>query len=204
MDKRWSALLLTVALLVGAAPAQSATVPLTFSLDYQVAGAAPTHWLTATIKDIGEGQVKLIMDADRVPGMNDLKVTGWYFNVSDESLLGDLTFDHKKGTQAAMLIGQHPDAFGGRGFDVFFGFPSRIGNPFSENERSVYIIRGEGLSAEMFDLRNRDDLGRYFSMATVSGPGLGRASLAAVPIPSAVWMLGAGLVGLVAIRRSNR
>jgi hypothetical protein len=144
------------------------------------------------------------MDADPERGMNDLKVTGWYFNLSGETLLGDLTFEHKKGTQAAMLIGQHPDVYGGRGFDLFFGFPSRIGNPFNENERSVYIIRGEGLSAEMFDLRNRDDLGRYFSMATVSGPGFGRASLAAVPIPSAVWMLSAGMIGLVAIRHRHR
>ncbi len=204
MNKRWSALLLTVALLFGAAPAQSATVtPVTFNLDYQVAGAAPTHWLTATFEDAGVGRVKLTMTAGDVPDMNGLKVTGWYFNVSDNSLLGDLTFRRAKDTQAAMLIGQYPNAFS-RGFDLFFGFPSLFGNAFREGEKSVYFIRGEGLSADMFDLSNRDGLGRYFSMATASGPGIGRASLAAVPIPSAVWMLGAGLVGLVAIRRRNR
>ena len=207
MTHKWSALLVATALLLITVPAQSSTV--TFNLDYQVPGtaSAPTDWLTVTIKDVGDGRVKLIMDTDKVSGMNDLKVTGWYFNVRDvgsESLLGDLTFEHKKGTAAAMLIGQYPNAFGGRGFDLFFRFPSRIGDSFTEGERSVYFIRGEGLSAEMFDLTNRDGLGRFFSMATVSIPEIGRAALAAVPIPSAVWMLGAGLVGLVAVRRRNR
>jgi hypothetical protein len=37
-----------------------------------------------------------------------------------------------------------------------------------------------------------------------SGSGFERLTLTVVPIPAAAWMLGAGIIGLIAIRRKNR
>jgi choice-of-anchor C domain-containing protein len=39
---------------------------------------------------------------------------------------------------------------------------------------------------------------------TPYGPALDKVSVSAVPLPAAVWMLGAGLIGLVAVRRKKK
>jgi hypothetical protein len=190
-----------------ASPALSSTV--TFYLDYQLKNDPPTPWLKATFADVYVGGVlkgvQLTMSAADLTG--GPKIKGWYFNIENESLLGQLKFEHVNG-QAARSIGQGADAFGaggrpGRGFDLYFAFPSRFRNNFGEGDLSVYFIEGVGLNAEMFDLTNKDGSGDFFSAAKVRGGGQGPGVLAAVPIPGAAWMLGAGLVGLVVIRRKR-
>jgi len=206
MTQKCLALFFTAALLLITAPAQSATVTYEFNLDRQLTGTAPVGWLTATFEDLTvPGEVKLTMNAGSLSGEGDYRITGWYFNINNEDLLGKLSFRHSEGTLAKQ-IGQYPDAFA-RKSDIFFGFPSRLGDPFGDGEKSVYIIEGDELKASMFNFTNRDGAGNYFSMAKikyVDDSGQHNATLAAVPIPSAVLMLGAGLVGLVAIRRRHR
>jgi hypothetical protein len=190
-------------LLWTASPVLASTV--TFNLDYQLKNEPPVDWLTATFEDIGRNKVRLTMSASDLATTDSLRIKGWYFNIENESLLGRLKFKHVDG-QAARSISQGADAFGaggspGHGFDLYFGFASRPRNAFGEGEESVYILKGRGLAAAMFNLSNQDGLGDFFSAAKVEGGGQGAGVLAAVPIPGAAWMLGAGLVGLVAIRR---
>jgi hypothetical protein len=197
--------LVAAMLLCVASPALSSTF--TFNLDYQLKNTAPTHWLTATFEDVGNNRVKLTMTAADLATTDHLRIKGWYFNISDESLLGQLKFKHVEGLEARS-IGQGADAFGtggmpGRGFDLYFAFPSFSGNSFGENGQSVYFIKSKGLNAEMFNLSNQDGSGDFFSAAKVAG-GRDAGVLAAVPIPGAAWMLGTGLFGLVAVRKRNR
>jgi hypothetical protein len=192
-------------------PAVSSTF--TYNLDYTLKGPSPTGtapWLTASFADAESDQVLLTISAGglALPPEDNQKIKGLYFNISNESLLGQLAFTPQGGTQAFSWVGQGADAFNadgtrGHDFDIYLAFSTARSDFFGAGETSIYTISATGLNASMFNHTNKDGAGEFFSAAHILSIGSDNKSafIAAVPIPGAVWMLGAGLIGLVALRR---
>jgi hypothetical protein len=189
----------------------------TFTLDVEFSGATPPAgsppWLTATFVDVVTGEVTLTMDASGLTGSEF--VDDWFFNITDESLLGFLTFNYQGGSSsgpAANTIGQSADSFGepAKEFDILFDF-EQSNNPsldrFGAGEVVVYQILGTGLTADMFLALNEAGKGPFNSAAHVQGigpTGDDSGKIGFVPIPGSVLLLAPGLVLLGALRRRFR
>ena len=183
---------------------------ITFELDEEYTGGAEplesAPWLTATFEDAGLNQVSLTLDTEGLTG-NEF-VSNWFFNIQDGLIITSvIPFFAIVQAQDARHAGGAP----GHGFDIEFEFPTAESERFGADEIRVFLLGAPGLTALSFEYLNA--AGNFYSAAHVqsitnddfpwasSGWIGARRSIAAVPEPGTILLLGAGLAGLFGIRR---
>ena len=197
---------------------------LIFELDEEYTGGAeplgPSPWLTATFDDIGDNQVRLTLDAS---GLSDDEfVSGWYFNFN--FAVSPDWFAPAVDSGPSYVIGSgigsnNYNAGGtmGHGFDIFFQFETADNSDkrFTAGEVAVYTLElpagtSPELIPESFNLKN--EAGYFYSAAHVqdidnpdfetdSGWIGAERSIAAIPEPATIILIGTGLASLFCIRR---
>ena len=202
--------ILLAALSVGllAAPTQAATI--TFDNYAKFAGTPELPTFTATIEDIGTG-VRITMDH---PVSTDADIVfTWFFNIKPETVAtATPVFNFISGVQAT---GQGPtpgtqfgedvqQADGDGKFDMVFTWPNSGTGQFVEGQTSVYEVSDLNVLDFLFLSTPVGGQGPYYSAVEQSAWWGQETPPAVVPIPAAAWLLGTGLVGLVAIRRKYR
>jgi hypothetical protein len=205
-------------------PAVSFTYPLNFEFtDDGVEPAGEAPWLTALVSDNGDDTVRITMSTFGLTG--DEFVSGWYFNIDDVSKIssGALISEETTGPISFGItlnddsIAVDEDSFnvggeGGARFDILFNFPtpspSSSGDRFDADEIVVFDFMGTGLTA--LDFYVKDTTGNYFTAAHVqgigeNGEGSGKIgatqSIAAIPEPATIILLGASLLSLLGFGR---
>jgi hypothetical protein len=199
-------------------PANAATVTFNlgneFSGAFEPAGSPP--WARATFTDLAPGTVRLTMSALNLTGSEF--ISEWFFNLETGLNPNDLTFDYVDATAvggsgnvsiSTGVNNQDADGQKGFGFDIRFGFPfaaSPAGNRFTNGEEVIYDIEDTTITANSFNLRNKDDQGEFKSAAHVQGIGGNdnNSGFIATPIPGSALLLAPGLILLVAIGRKFR
>ena len=206
-------------------PANALIFPL--DVEYDGVNLEPhraTPWLTATFEDIdptdGIPRVQLSMYASGLTAAEF--VSEWYFNFDPAVAVGDsfvFTPDYVEGSSGPNFFSfgrgwDSSDAGGeiGHGFDFFFVFPAAnaadSAQRFTAGETAVFIFTGTGassqLTAESFNFLN--ETGYFYSAAHVEGDQYGgwigaERSIAAIPEPATIILIGTGLASLFCIRR---
>ena len=168
----------------------------------------PNPWLEATFSAHNDGNddydyVLLEMSAT---GIGTGYVSEWYFNLDDAYDPGDLDISWHSG-QIETSYSQRADWFKADGFkgrfDIKFDFPTS-GDKFTNTETSVFKISYSDGNLQPGDFEfwsaDPDSNYKFLAAAKIQG-GESPNWVAAVPIPSAVWLLASGLIGLAVIRR---
>jgi hypothetical protein len=187
-----------------------------------------TPWLTATFEDIDPiddiPRVQLTLYA---LGLTDQEfVSEWLFNFDPEvSIMSTIMFPpyyvegDSSGPDVLPVGGSgagsniyNPGGVTGHGFDIYFRFPPATQNDsaprFTAGETVVFIFTGTGssaqLTAESFNFLN--ETGPFYSAAHVEGDQYGgwigaTRSIAAIPEPATIILIGTGLASLFCIRR---
>jgi hypothetical protein len=209
-------------MLVSAAPASAAIVVMDFGVEFSGASppAGPAPWLRATFDDGGTpGSVTLTLD-NLLTGSEFIGAQGVYFNLDPAKDATGLLFTHSLG-QAAQLIDRGTDAYKADGdgfFDIKLTYSASGADRFTAGEQSVYQITGAGLTALDFiytSVNSPVDKGPLYAAAHVQGIGpfgedSGWITLdpsrppSIVPLPAAVWLLGAGFLGYLGVGYSRR
>lgn len=177
-------------------------------------GSGTTPWLTATFVDgVLDNKVTLTIAATNLTGSE--KVTEVRFNYlygvlpTDVGLL-NISYTGGLGTYGVDANTYSPNAYTGdgvSGFDIKISF--KPNDALIQGETAIFeITRADGnyLYASDFLTMGQTSKGGYYTAAHIQGiltPTGGQTSdwVTSVPIPPALWLLGSGLVGLVAIRR---
>jgi len=184
-----------------------------FSGTVQPSGGLP--WLTATFENTGEkDQVTLTLTSSNLGGTEF--VSNWFFNYNYQ---GPSTLAITQGEGTAPLainpfatLGRYKADGTGGWFDLTFAFPTEGADRFTNGESAVFTITGTGLTADMFraqswDSKTGGERSVLYAAAHIQSIGSESAwvttgtSTTNTPIPAAAWLLGSGLLGLVAIRR---
>lgn len=206
--KYWKRFIAPIAVLalLGASAAQATVVTHNYDQSF---GAAPPQsggppYATAVFDD--EGSTGTVTATLSVFGDGVADVTGWYFNVSDESLLtGDLTITQGSGEQNDGISIGPADAYKADGdgfYDILIVWDN---NTFTNGETAVFNITGTGITAATFDVFGSPggpgNPGPYLSVTRWQSTGGGDDSdwIGAVPIPAAAWLFGSALLGMVGI-----
>lgn len=207
-------------MLVSAAPASAAIVVMDFGVEFS--GASPPAgsppWLRATFDDGGTpGSVTLTLD-NLLTGSEFIGAQGVYFNLDPAMSAAGLVFAYSSG-QAAQSVQLGTDAYKADGdgyFDIKLTYGASGADRFTAGEQSVYQITGAGLTALDFIYTSanspKDPL---YAAAHVQGIGpfgedSGWITLdpsrppSIIPLPAAVWLLGAGFLGYLGVGYSRR
>jgi len=164
--------------------------------------AGPSPWLRATFDD-GDitGNVTLTMED---LNLTDTEfVSEWYFNLDPVLNLTNLTIDFYDVQSGTVSTGTDSFKADGDGlYDILFSFPTS-GDRFGDGESSTWTFTLDGLTANSFDFLSLPDGGHgpYPTAAHVQGIAGGYSGWITTPIPGAVWLFGAGLFGLIGMRR---
>lgn len=199
--------------LAGAAPA--ATVTMAFSQAFSgAAPAGPAPWLSATFTDTGANQVRLELSTGGLTTPENLRSA--YFNLDPALDPANLTLAYLSGN-AAEAVDTGVDcckADGDGKYDLQLTFPS--GSGFDAGETAAYSIAYAGagaLSAASFAFLSSPAGGHgpFYAAAHVQNIGSGSGwiapqgytfqDVAPVPLPPALGLLLAGLLGLGAAAR---
>ena len=202
-----------------------------YDLQYVFNGTAfdtSNNYLTASFEDFGTNTVKLTLTSNlENPAYYIQQVA---FNVADNIVPKSLKFAiSANGTllSKGRIARTKQDAQNlpgggnlGVGFDVLLRFPTAKRYRFNGSDTVVLIISGEGIDASDFDILNTTDVanvaahvvGGHIAGADIAGlEGSTSAAITNsaatannVPIPAAAWLLGSGLLGMIAIRRRFR
>jgi len=205
-----------------AAPdAQASTV--TFNYTAIISGDTPvgtSPWVQSTFDDGGSsGTVTLTMMTSGLTGSEN--VSGMYFNLNPTLDPTSLVFTYlgttgPAATSPVLTTASEPPsstfkADGDGKYDILFNFPT--GSGFNPNETVKYSITGiPSLTAQSFNFLSAcgnpscSGPGNFYAAAHVQNtPGTGSSWIASnvgvVPIPSAVWLFGSGLLGLIGMAR---
>jgi hypothetical protein len=202
-----------------AAPVQAASVTFNYTESFgAVPPDGPAPYATAIFDDGGSaGSVTLTMQV--APTVGGADVTAVYFNLAPGLDPTSLSFTRDGGTgpsAANTSVQTGVDAFraGGDGFyDILFDFPPPPGQDaakFNAGEDLVYTISATGLTAASFNVLGTPgpgagNPGPYTSVARFQSTGPKEQDSdwvgAVVPVPTAVWLFGSGLLGLVGVAR---
>ncbi len=191
-----------------------------YDLQYVFNGTAfdtSNNYLTAEFEDIGTNTVKLTLTSN-------LENPAYYiqqvaFNLADNiaprslkfAISANGTFLYKGRIARTRQNAQNLPGGGdlGVGFDVLLKFPTAKRYRFNEADEVVLTITGPGISAESLNFLNTANvasvgahivLGGEYSAAITNSA----ATAANVPIPAAAWLLGSGLLGMIALRQRFR
>jgi len=206
-----------VAIFSFALTSQASTV--TLNLDVLFSGTSPSGSdpsLTATFTDDGlpPGTVKLTMDASNLTSSEF--VSNWYFNIDDNIDINSLEIDPDPALAGiTFIVGTNANKADGDGYyDILFSFPDANSSQRFSGGTSTWTFSGiSDLTIDDFKYFSSPggdgSNGTYLSAVHVQGIPLEDGTttsgwLGAVPIPATVWIFGAGLIGLVGIRRKIR
>lgn len=175
--KRLKHALLAATVALCASVAQANVI--TFNLNGSINGTAPSgaanpSWLSASVTDIGTGQVQLVMSSYLPSGEY---VDDWLFNVS--SSVTGLTVKHSADySWGSVVLSQTNGASSIKAgeFDLSFGSANDNQSRFASNGTSTYLLSGSGLSTASFLTLSSSDgknTGGYYSAADVKGIGNG-------------------------------
>ena len=180
-----------------------------FSGTVQPSGGLP--WLTAKFEDTGTDKVTLTLTASNLAGSEF--VSNWYFNFMGSDLsINRIGGDAPLTTNTLGELGRYKADGTGGWFDLTFAFPTEGADRFTNDKSAVFTITGTGLTADMFlaqswDSKTGGERSVLYAAAHIQSIGSESAwvttgtSTTNTPIPAAAWLLGSGLLGLVAIRR---
>jgi len=94
----------------------------------------------------------------------------------------------------------------GVGFDVLLGFAtSNSGggaHRFNLGDSVIFTISGTGIHENSFQFLNTENAANVGSHIALGGAQ--SSFVSNIPIPATAWLLGSGLIGLVALRRRSR
>jgi hypothetical protein len=165
-------------------------------------------WATATFTDAGADTVTLKMTASDLLAPSEF-VSEWYFNVDPYVYLGFGQPVIEGGTMTAPTISQGGSykADGDGYFDIRFSFSTAETGRFGAGQSITYLITGDDLNATDFlfgSAPSGGSSGGLYTAAHIQGisvPGGSPSVWVTTPVPATAWLLGSGLLGLVAIRR---
>lgn len=162
-------------------------------------GTAP--WLRAVFDDNGGiGSVTLTLTANIQSASEFISIVG--FNVSP--VPSNLSI---AGPANNSILENEIKIDGQKGFDIGLYFPTANNvDRFDGNEILTFTITGTGLTANHFNGTNGSGENAHMS-AHIQGSQTALSTFVKdtpVPIPGAAWLFGAGLIGLVGIRRRMR
>jgi hypothetical protein len=163
-------------------------------------GGAPTPTLEAIITDVAGGVNIAMYD---LPGTDAEKIMGWYFNLT-QAPTGTITLS------SGVPVASPPPVYssnafkadGDGSFDLLFEYSTSGASVFDVGSTSVYFVPGV-TSANFLALSEPPSggLGPYYSAVQQSSWWGQGSTPPTVPEPSALLLLGAGLVGLVGVAR---
>ena len=208
------AVLVSAVLLVFGFAITDARASLVYNLNGVFNGVSPTStapYLTATFTTVTTGIVTLTLQASLETASEFIGEIA--FNVAS-IIPATLAFTPSAGTPGADLSATTQNAQNlngggntGKGFDFLLNFDA---NTLNDSVLFEYTITASGITEASFNDQTSSGLyigahiqGILLNGGTTSGAVTGTGT-SAVPIPSAVWLLGSGLIGLVAVRRRFR
>ena len=185
-------------------PGQAAIVTYDLCVEFSdgTSPAGPAPWLRAAFDDDGDtGSVTLTME--------DLNLTGtefvseWYFNLDPALDPTGLIINFSAGQSGAVSTGTDSFKADGDGlYDILFSFPTS-GDRFGADQSSTWIFTLDRLTANSFNFLSLTGGGHgpYPTAAHVQDVDGSYGGWITTPIPGAVWLFGAGLLGLIGVRR---
>jgi hypothetical protein len=194
-----------------------------FNFDNKPFPVGPAPWLTATFSNIGDsGDVKLTLAANL---QSSQFVRDWYFNLNPEFDSTELTItrntpDGGNAPIASTSTGNNLQKADGDGFyDLLFEFPTAEGSTFNGTETAIFTLSlsSGNILEDDFSYKSVGSNSGYSAAAHIQGIPItgstetdstwvvpGGEGVSNVPIPPTVFLLGAGLIGLVGLRRKFR
>ncbi|MCE5262202.1 MAG: VPLPA-CTERM sorting domain-containing protein [Deltaproteobacteria bacterium] len=196
-----------------------------YDLTYLINGVQPegSSWLTADFQTVATGTVTLTLSSNFSTNPADPTYPYYFqevaFNVDPTIVPSSLSISRSASSGVigtVTIANTTQDAQGmvgsgtlGGGFDVLLSFPTAGGQQdngrFGLDNSITFTITGTGITAASFDFLNTANAAHVGAhLAGIPGGlsgAVGDVNLNPVPIPAAVWLLGSGLLGLVAIRR---
>ncbi|HXF96524.1 MAG TPA: PEP-CTERM sorting domain-containing protein [Gemmatimonadales bacterium] len=219
---RFASILIGLGVL-SAAPQAQATTTYTLTQEFSGSGAgnlSSTIAPTVTIQDNGSGTVTITMAAHFTttsPFIDEI-----YMNFVPDTSVGSLSISQNSGPTAT--VSQSTDFFRPDGdgfFDILFDFP-QSGNRFDNTDTAVFTITCSSCSPQIGEssftvlseagpgntsndfwhvAAHIQGLGASANQSGFYGDGNGGGGTTQVPAPTALVLLGAGLLGLNLLRR---
>jgi hypothetical protein len=169
----------------------TAKADMTYNFSSTFNGTSPTSkvpWLTATFSSGVTNSVRLTLTSSLE------EVSEFISQFGFDSSITALALTYESGYLSAAEAKEYISikGTGGIHYDILFDFPSSNNKRFNGTDIVIFNITGSGLTE-----------GSFSSLAAhVQGGGTsGAISGTPVPIPPAVYLFGAGLLGLVGLRR---
>ncbi len=183
----------------------SAFASLIYDYSTIYSGSAPSGtqpWMTATFETGSTpGTVDLTLQGTNLSSTEF--VSSIYFNYTGTNPL-NIGFSSPWEGAAASFSPNAYNGDGAGGFDIQILFPvSSQQDRFVNGDTAYLTIMGTGNPFDFYATNAGPGILGIYTGAHVQGIGLGgsQSGWATVPIPPTVWLLGAGLLGMIAIRR---